>query len=55
MNQYVLDSSALLAYIENEDGATTVETLLQKAIDDEAELYVSVISYIEIFYISWQE
>ena len=55
MNPYVLDTSALLAYIENEDGTVTVETLLQKAVDDEAELYVSVVSCIEVFYISWQE
>ena len=52
MNQYVLDTSALLAYIENEDGTTAVEALLQEAIDDEAELYVSVVSCIEVFYIS---
>jgi predicted nucleic acid-binding protein len=55
MNQYVLDTSALLAYIENEDGTAAVEALLQEAIDDEAELYVSVVSCIEVFYISWQE
>jgi predicted nucleic acid-binding protein len=55
MNQYVFDTSALLAYIENEDGTAAVEALLQEAIDDEAELYISVVSCIEVFYISWQE
>lgn len=55
MNQYVLDTSALLAYIENEDGTAVVETLLQQAVNAEVELYVSVVSCIELFYISWQE
>lgn len=55
MTQYVLDTSALLAYIENEEGTTEVEALLQKALDDEAVLYISMVSCIEVFYITWQE
>ncbi len=34
MTQYVLDTSALLTYIENEEGAIEIEALLQKALDD---------------------
>ncbi len=41
MTQCVLDTSALLTYIENEEGATEVEALLQKAIDDEIVLYIT--------------
>jgi len=55
MMQYVLDTSAFLTYIENEEGATEVEALLEKAFDAEAVLYVSIVSCIEVFYISWQE
>ena len=55
MTQYVLDTSALLTYIENEEGATEVEALLQKALDAEAVLYISMVSCIEVFYITWQE
>lgn len=55
MNEYVLDTSALLAYIEDEEGSIQVETLLNRALDDEIALYISVISSIEVFYISWQE
>jgi PIN domain nuclease of toxin-antitoxin system len=49
MTQYVLDTSALLTYIENEEGATEVEALLQKALDAEAVLYISMVSCIEVF------
>ena len=31
MTQYVLDTSAILAFIENEEGVDEVEKLLQKA------------------------
>jgi len=55
MTQYVLDTSALLTYIENEEGVTEVEALLEKALDAEAVLYVSIVSCIEVFYITWQE
>ena len=55
MTQYVLDTSALLAYIENEEGAADIEALLQKAIADEIVLYISIVSCIEVFYITWQE
>lgn len=55
MTQYVLDTSALLTYIETEEGAADIEALLQKAIDEEIVLYISIVSCIEIFYITWQE
>ena len=55
MTLYVLDTSALLTYIENEEGTTEVEALLQKALEDEIALYISIVSCIEVFYISWQE
>ena len=52
MSQYVLDTSALLAYIENEDGASEVEQVLMETLDGQHALSVSVVSYIEVFYIS---
>ena len=55
MTQYVLDTSSLLTYIENEEGATEVEALLQKALDADAVLYISMVRCIEVFYITWQE
>lgn len=55
MTQYVLDTSALLANIENEEGAVDIEALLQKALDDEVVLYISIVCCIEVFYITSQE
>ncbi|MFZ2955441.1 MAG: type II toxin-antitoxin system VapC family toxin [Candidatus Ozemobacteraceae bacterium] len=55
MSIYVLDTSALLAYIENEDGVADVERVLLETLDDQHKIYVSVVSFIEVFYISCQE
>ena len=55
MISYVLDTSALLAYIENEEGADEVAKLLHDAIDEDIALYVSTVSYIEVFYHSLHE
>lgn len=55
MSRYVLDTSALFALIENEEGAQDVEALLIQAIEGQHEVAISVISEIEIFYISLRE
>lgn len=55
MSDYVLDTSALLAYIENEEGADDVETLFVNALDNTNVIYISMVTCIEIFYISIQE
>lgn len=55
MNDYVLDTSALLAYIENEEGADEVETLLVNALDETTAIYILTVTCIEILYISIQE
>ena len=47
--------SALLTYIEDEEGASDVENFLIKAEMGEVEIYISFISLTEIFYISIQE
>ncbi|MDQ1353782.1 MAG: uncharacterized protein QG657_4089 [Acidobacteriota bacterium] len=52
---YILDTSALLTYMEDEDGAADVENFLIKAEKGEVEIYISFISLTEIFYISIQE
>ena len=55
MNHYVLDTSALFALIENEEGVSEVETLLLQAIEGQHELVISIVSEIEVFYISLRE
>ncbi len=55
MKAYVLDTSAILAFIEDEAGAEEVEGILVSALDGKARAIVSVISLIEVYYISLQE
>ena len=55
MTIYVLDTSALLTYIENEDGVAEINRILLETLDNRHTLYISVISGIEVFYISYQE
>ncbi|MFZ5997706.1 MAG: type II toxin-antitoxin system VapC family toxin [Nitrospirota bacterium] len=52
---FVLDTSALLTFIEDEDGSEHVENLLLKAENSGDALYVSFISLTEVFYITMQE
>ena len=55
MSTYILDTSALLAYIEDEQGSKEIENILMETLDQRHELYISVISCIEVFYITHQE
>lgn len=55
MKKYVLDTSALLAYIENEGGVAEVQSFFDQSLDDQIELFVSVVSCIEVLYVSRQE
>lgn len=52
---FILDTSALLAYIEDEDGAEYADDLLIKAERNEITIYISFISLTEVMYISLQE
>lgn len=45
----------MLAYIENEAGAEEIETLFKQALQNQLPLFLSVLSSIEVFYISYQE
>ncbi|MCI0474584.1 MAG: type II toxin-antitoxin system VapC family toxin [Ignavibacteria bacterium] len=53
--QYILDTSALLTYIEDEDGADKVDALLIEAENGEADIYIAFISITEVYYITLQE
>ncbi len=52
---YILDTSAILTYIEDETGAEDVDALLVKAEKNEVEIFISFISLTEVFYITLQE
>ena len=55
MKRVVLDTSALFTLIENEEGCEYIEQLIEGALKDEYQLYLSVIAKIELYYISVQE
>jgi len=48
--KYVLDSYALFSYIEGEEGANIVAEILKDAINDKAEIFMSVINWGEVYY-----
>jgi PIN domain nuclease of toxin-antitoxin system len=50
MNKYVLDASAVLRLIDNEAGATQVETLFLEAYDYKSELFMNTVNWGEIVY-----
>lgn len=52
---YVIDSFALLAYLEGESGAKRVEELLHRAKNNRTQLYLSLINLGEILYITERE
>ena len=54
-NRYVLDSFALLVYLEAEPGWLRVKTVLAEAAQNRAEVYLSIINYGEVIYITERE
>ena len=52
---FILDTSTLLAYIEDEDGAEYAEELLIKAESNEVTVYIAFVSLTEVMYITLQE
>lgn len=55
MDNYVLDTSALFVYIESEKGASRVEEILALAKKGRCMAFLSFISLMEIYYITWQK
>ncbi len=54
-NAYVLDTSAFFTFIEDEDGADMIQSLLEQAKRGEVKLFTSFVSFTEVFYITLQE
>lgn len=55
MAKYVFDTSAWLTLIEDEAGADTVQEILEKTRSGEGQIFVSFMSFMELFYITLQE
>ena len=51
---YVFDTSAIFAYIESEEGADAVEKILTLARKDKCKIFISFISLMELYYVTWQ-
>lgn len=54
MNKYALDTSAIFAYIESEEGADAVEKIFTLARKDKCKIFISFISLMELYYVIWQ-
>lgn len=52
---YVLDTSAIFTLTRDERGRDTVEDILISAQKGKCRVYLSFISLMEIYYITWQE
>lgn len=52
---YLLDTSALFAFSDNESGAATVERVLQDAQKGKVAVYISAMSIMELYYVTFQE
>lgn len=50
--RYVLDSTAFLTIFEDEQGADTVQELLERANRGEIFVFVSFVTFTEVFYIT---
>ncbi|HDP70482.1 MAG TPA: type II toxin-antitoxin system VapC family toxin [Actinobacteria bacterium] len=53
--RYLLDTSALLTFLEGEGGAETVKDILLLTRDDKADVFISFASLVEVYYIILQE
>ncbi len=52
---YILDSFALLAFLEGEGGAARVKAILEQAHQEDAQIYLSLINLGETLYITERE
>lgn len=52
---YVFDTSAIFCYIEAEKGSDKIENILTLAKKGKCDIYISFITLLEIYYVSWQE
>lgn len=52
---YVLDTSAIFTLTKAEDGSDVVEDILNMAKKGKDSVYLSFISFMELYYVTWQE
>jgi PIN domain nuclease of toxin-antitoxin system len=49
-NEYVLDACALIALINDEEGTDKVESVLMKALDTQADVFMNKLNIYEVYY-----
>lgn len=55
MKKYVFDSFALISYFNAEEGAQAVAEILKKSLAGEAETFLSVVNWSEVYYIAQRD
>jgi len=53
--EYLLDTSAIFAFTDNEEGADVMEDLLDKAKRRQVTLYISMMTAMELYYVTLGE
>lgn len=51
---YVLDTSALIAFIHNEYGSDAIQKILDDARRQKVHVYVSFMTFTEVYYMIWR-
>ena len=52
---YVLDTSAIFTFTKAEEGSDVVEDILNMAKKGKDSVYLSFVSFMELYYVTWQE
>jgi len=52
--EYVLDTSAIFTLVNDEDGSDVVEKILNSALRGRATVYLSFITLMEVYYVTWK-
>jgi len=47
---YILDACALLAFLNDEEGANIIEDLLDKSVTNDVSIYMSIVNLLEVYY-----
>jgi len=55
MDGYLLDACALIAYLNDEDGADVVDELFENASEGDATVFISTINLLEVYYGMYRE
>lgn len=53
MKAYVLDTNAVISYLDDEAGSDRIESILRSAESRSASVFMSAINLGEVFYITW--